>query len=487
MKRVSPTFRRARRVARANYDYVRFVYGSEWKYAVGVVGIVLGLVVSLASGLLSITITLAGVVATVLLLIVDTHEMTRRWRATALVPNDRERSTFPYLADLRQPEEGARPTLVGFSDPRVGDGSESIWTDLAVNEALWERSWTAPIRAHHRRYRLPGDLKELAPQGLRLSGRPEKHPGLRARPPLRFNGMRARLMTEPRLGGLRDGAELVFQRASYFDALSSNQLWHWSVNGTIANGGTRLPVQYVVDARRRLLTLEESRMAHTVGISVLAITADGFIIFVEQTRHNAVSPGELAPSGSGSLEWRDVMKLVGQARRALDRHPAVTAPTTLGTLLTAGMLRELHEESKTHASHVVKGSMRITAYYRWLSRGAKPEFCGLVRLSATKDELSSYALMPEETLFTAGHRFLPVQTLQDAADADGCHEWELPAITVLGDALRESAGLHDDGSGASIQISPGTAATWLAAAAYVNAHRGYLDEANWIRDGYVSL
>ena len=57
-------------------------------------------------------------------------------------------------------------------------------------------------------------------------------------------------------------------------------------------------------ARWPLRTLAESALANAIGVSTLAVTADGAFVLVRQSRLNAGSPMLLAPSGSGSLDPR---------------------------------------------------------------------------------------------------------------------------------------------------------------------------------------
>ncbi|WP_245787291.1 hypothetical protein [Amycolatopsis saalfeldensis] len=76
------------------------------------------------------------------------------------------------------------------------------------------------------------------------------------------------------------------------------------------------------------------------GVSTIAFTTDGKLVAVRQSARNSVSGLLLAPSGSGSLEPRDLRTADGGERRLL--HTAVGA----------GMERELREESGVHADEI---------------------------------------------------------------------------------------------------------------------------------------
>ena len=134
-----------------------------------------------------------------------------------------------------------------------------------------------------------------------------------------------------------------------------------------------------------LRTLAESALANAIGVSTLAVTADGAFVLVRQSRLNVTSPMLLAPSGSGSLDPRD-----------LGRRTA-----TLQDILRRGMHRELREEMAIRLDEI-KGTT-VTGFARWLDRGAKPEFFGLTRLLVTGDDLAGRrALAPGERPYSEG-------------------------------------------------------------------------------------
>ncbi|MCG9893940.1 MAG: hypothetical protein MH204_00510, partial [Fimbriimonadaceae bacterium] len=111
-----------------------------------------------------------------------------------------------------------------------------------------------------------------------------------------------------------------------------------------------------------------------VGVSTIAMTSDHQIVLWVQSRHAQESPGLLAPTGSGSLDWKDT---VGKGN--------------LEELLVSGMNRELSEESHrfgTKQINVKHIESKIIGFYRRLSRGGKPDFLGISRLPVCSSELA---------------------------------------------------------------------------------------------------
>jgi 8-oxo-dGTP pyrophosphatase MutT (NUDIX family) len=136
----------------------------------------------------------------------------------------------------------------------------------------------------------------------------------------------------------------------------------------------------------QLRTLAESPLANAIGVSTLAVTADGWSVLVRQSRLNVASPMLLAPSGSGSLDVRDL----GRRRTAI-----------LQDILRRAMHRELREETAIRPDEI-KGTT-VAGFARWLDRGAKPEFFGLTRLSVTAADLAGRrALAPGERPYSEG-------------------------------------------------------------------------------------
>lgn len=102
--------------------------------------------------------------------------------------------------------------------------------------------------------------------------------------------------------------------------------------------------------------LEDSFMSNHIGISTLALTADGYVILLCHNNKALTATDQLTPSGSGSVDFRDLR-----------------ADADFRATLLAAAERELCEETNIAAVRIEKTS--ITGFYRDLGRGGKPEFC----------------------------------------------------------------------------------------------------------------
>lgn len=308
-----------------------------------------------------------------------------------------------------------------------GEWKTYFWDDPAVNEIL--RSFRlsrrnasadpetagdtlmATVRAND--YKLPAALDLVSPNVLWAGRSKDDEPTAWKRfwhRPVRFNGHQLRLATEPTVTQLQQ-RELQIQRVRYFDGECSNEAWKYRLKkGTVDED---LVKKYVFNAQGNIKGLHESELANIIGVTVLAITSDGHAVFVKQANTNSVAPGHFAATGSGSIdrqslrEYRlrtsnvDSIRFYRLRRRLrlltfdqLRDEPVdfiglmfeamygrITAETGLGKSKSSGI------EAFSVDRIVDLESFRCTGYFRWMSRSAKPEFAGLVRLKLTKAEI----------------------------------------------------------------------------------------------------
>ncbi len=111
-----------------------------------------------------------------------------------------------------------------------------------------------------------------------------------------------------------------------------------------------------------LTDISSSSMNHHVGCSTLGFTKDNNFVIWIQSNTNQFSSGLLIPTGSGSANASDVM----------DNNFQKTIIYT--------MERELKEESSINKSPSGQYKTMILGFYRWVSRGGKPEFVGITKL-----------------------------------------------------------------------------------------------------------
>lgn len=486
---------------RASIDYMRFVYGSEWPYVIGLLSSLLAVGVSMLEQELSRDLVLAagtvGALITGILLLRDSLDLYNRW-AGAVLRFGGIRDSEAYFSGVQwhdsvdpEDEDDGFVDLVGSGD---GKTVERIWRDSAVDRALWEAADQANIELRRTRYILPDTLKDIAPRALRATSNGSDGE-FRDRRPIWFNGKLARLMTEPTAHSLALNP-LGLQSVSFYDGQSSNELWSWTqvrkgrseTNLFVSLGhfvrdrfkklwrrnrptpntpeleeGTRsVAHNYAVDATGKILGLSDSRMANIVGISLLAITSDGQVLFVRQTERNSVLPKGFAASSSGSLDWAD-------AKKVYQRATAANQSVQLRDVLFEGMLRELYEESQVRRSEIVEGSQYVTGYFRWLRRGAKPEFTGIVCLTVTLAELTGRRVKGTEKNYTDGRFAVPVSILQQAA---GTWAQDQPALY---EALHAQLPADQQpGPGERIPVGVSSVAAWCAAADFLQAHPEYL-------------
>ena len=121
-------------------------------------------------------------------------------------------------------------------------------------------------------------------------------------------------------------------------------------------------------------SVSASLMGNQIGLSTLAVTSDGYIVFLWQQIISNASPGLLVPSGSGSADWRDF-----------------NANGFFPTIITAAN-RELYEEvgyPRGFNKHSI-AKTRILGFFRWLNMAGKPEFLCLSRLNITLSQIKPH-------------------------------------------------------------------------------------------------
>lgn len=356
---------------RAFIDYMRYVYGREWAYVVGLASSVLALVVGLvendAPREFIAFAGAVGAVVTVVLLLRDSLDLYQRWSGAEIVYGG-VRSSNAYFSGV-QWSTGAerRPDRfdgrIDLGGARVSGVVERIWRDRDVDRLLWERAHAVPVELRETRYVLPDPLRGIAPRALRATNSRSKGVPRNKRPTW-FNGRLCRLMTEPTVDQLQAG-RLGVQVVTYYDGQVSNELWPWSsrrsgrdeqgfltmlgifFSGLRANFALRrrsgldesdreqdggketrsVAHEYAVDASGRILGLSDARMANIVGITVFAITADEQVLFVRQTARNSVLPKGFVASASGSLDWADATREARRPGPGSGVAPALTKPS----------------------------------------------------------------------------------------------------------------------------------------------------------------
>lgn len=205
-----------------------------------------------------------------------------------------------------------------------------------------------------------------------------------------FNGLAASQRSDLE-SSLNDGAPPVeFGPTRYFDMMCSNYLVEYDIltrdRDRVLHGR-----DLMLDHSGNLLPLSRSHLSNTVGVSTLAFDRDRTLILVAQSEEALSSQGAWAPSGSGSLEPIDFPHRGPSGRRS---YP-------LSDVIVRGMNRELAEEA--NVDPVLIDWSTVTGYFRWLSKGAKPEYVGITTLSAPAAELRRAARWNERRWVSTIH------------------------------------------------------------------------------------
>jgi hypothetical protein len=365
---------------RAQWDYMSFVLTRIWPLVVGMAG-VLAAVVTLVPSQWGLVVSAVALVAGFGMFIRDVvlaREQWSRLQCVAVV------SPFP-VADVPPPlgYEGAVYLAV--------ENRGTMLVHPAADRLI--REGPIPVELDATTYRLPAELRDIAPLALRT--------------------MRAgRVIFDGPMLGLRDDLlpsasgelrPLRLVRTSFFKQVCSAELCQYRIIDRVTGAETDVRLQELIDPSGRLVTLAASRLANNMGISTLAFTSDDQLLVVHQSAHNVASARLLAPSGSGTLEPRDMS--------------AAGAGASLQDVLVVGMERELCEEAGIGPDDILQ--TRVVGFGRWLERGAKPEFFAVTRLKVSAQDAVIAKISGEEKLYTERVSAIYVDMNQLRQELDG--------------------------------------------------------------------
>jgi len=195
-----------------------------------------------------------------------------------------------------------------------------------------------------------------------------------------FNGRLVQQLSDLRLD--RKSAEVAL--AGYFDYQCTNEIaYRCYVSKT--DMGYSFHGADLVFTDNVLRPLEETYCADIIGISTLVITKNRRIIIGCQAETSMANPSRFAPSGSGSMDYKDI-KSCG-SDDFLD-------------LLSYAMKREFCEEfNQSIFSHL---KTKVIGYARLMERGGKPDYFGISYLdeevTATPDIRHSELLYADNSI-----------------------------------------------------------------------------------------
>ncbi|MBS1229771.1 MAG: hypothetical protein H6R17_3048 [Proteobacteria bacterium] len=251
---------------------------------------------------------------------------------------------------------------------------------LAVNRAI-RCAAELPLNVREGLWKLRGLGEELLPFALYRASRRG----------LVFDADKLRLGSDLLLNKGKLPKRVEIQKTRYFSGLATNDVSYLEVNSrpvsdlysplkSIYDGFSLFLTQ--IGERLTLAQLAGSRCSNHLGVSTMAVTRDGVVLITGQSSHNIQSRRLLAPSGSGSVDWRDLGQsndLLAVVRRAAER--------------------ELTEECGFKAGrYPMKTS--VIGFARLVHRGGKPEFFCLTEIDENAGDLE-LAHGHDEKLFTA--------------------------------------------------------------------------------------
>lgn len=466
----------------SHWDYYRFVYAEESRFLWAFMLFVLGIIALPEDWVLPVFVGLAVMSAAALAL--DMGRISAKWRAVRFTPR---RSGFRLGKYHPDPADAVQWTATA---PRLvstclhpGDRPVEIWFDVAVDRQLQAQSpgMLSPgnpvrlteVRLSRHQYEIPHVLAAGAAMALRV----DRNTTERVRRPIRFNGRLLRLATEPTVAQLING-DLVLERVTRFDAEATNEIWR---HATTEHPDASPVQEFVLDRSNRIRALENSRAANILGISIVAVTHDEQVIFVQQTQSNSIAPGALAVSGSGALDQAD---LTGHRTRWFPRRDQAQPRMALTDLVLKGMLRELREESLVRDEEIVKESAVVTGYFRWVDRAMKPEFTGLVRLACSAAELVTREQRGSERAFTQRTVSVPLADLMALRDSpnEALPDAYGEVSQRLGAGLKRHLGRRMPMQDGRAILSPSAEHAWFAAAQYLaSAPQRAVDETRSLR------
>lgn len=349
--------------ARRSAELLALALRGRWRFYLGLLAFALGavgLVVSDPAEPIGFVTSVAGVVIGVVLAVPDLRDFVRdRSDVRLLAPMEDFVSPVPLVVPT-----GARVV----ASPVTPTNRALVWDE--VDDVL--ASSGPPCRLVDGP-RLPPDVERHRQDIVR-----ERVRGVTA-----FNGKIIGQATDLTPSSLHAGTTIDLVVGRYYDLVATNYMTNWSFGPPI---GTPIPGWTLSQDEDTgvLRPLAGSGLVNAIGVSTLAFTRDARLVLVGQANRSLSSPGTWAPSGSGSVDEKDVVGL----RRG---------PRDLADVLVHTMERELQEEARVGPDEI--GSTTLTGYFRWVNQGGKPEYVGVTLLSIGSEDLRRRVPRLEETPF----------------------------------------------------------------------------------------
>lgn len=160
------------------------------------------------------------------------------------------------------------------------------------------------------------------------------------------------------------------QKTNYFQGLCTNEMVYHRLKSCLElENGFFDGKSLLVYEGNVLRPLYDSPCSNYLGVSTLAVTKDKRIILLRQSSKAAVNRRMWAPSGSGSVDYKDLKKA-----------------KTIQDLVGMAMERELREECGLK-NRKIKMKTKVIGFARLLERGGKPDFFGITYVDVNCSEI----------------------------------------------------------------------------------------------------
>jgi hypothetical protein len=381
-------------------DYIFFQVSNEWPILLAAVGVLFAAAAVLPSTL-TIVLSIIAVAVGLGVLVYDLRQLRRRWSAYEF---SSIAAPFPIAAI---PPPSSYPSPAYLEIPNRGT---ALVSDV-IDHTIATRG--LPARVSGEPYRLPRSLKASAPYVLPICNHGR----------LVFNGKVVGMSGDPLPPVSSLTTPIKLHIARFFDCQCSNEMCALRITNRDTGEEFDPRRSLLANTDGHLTTLAESQLANAVGISTLAITIDHELVLVKQSSRNVASPLLLAPSGSGSLDRRDLGSSRGE---------------TLQDIVRRGMQRELCEETGIRPEEIRYTT--VVGFARWLERGAKPEFFGVTQLSTTAEDMATRRrLASDEMRYSGGTLTIPIDI--DGLGREMANGTELLNTPSLPERIREDGSL----------------------------------------------
>lgn len=201
-----------------------------------------------------------------------------------------------------------------------------------------------------------------------------------------------------------DDHSMLVQKSHYFDGQCTNEIVYKKFRSTRQIEPVFDGSHLLHDGENRLFDLGESPCANFMGVSTLAVTRDGMMVIGRQGNASMANAGRYAPSGSGSVDFKDYQQFATSG----NRHP------TLEQVLIAAMERELQEELNLFGANIPL-TTHLLGYARLLERGGKPDYFGLTYMDVDSSILLSKRVSFQEKGLQACYELFPLDARTTAA------------------------------------------------------------------------